>query len=292
VVHDWLQLDGFYAAGLCCLIGLSPDGPVAWQWCDREKHASWAALLHQLPAPRVVVCDGQPGLLSAIADVWPSTVVQRCLVHVLRDVKTNLTTHPRTPAGQSLLRLATHLTRITSIAEAGDWLVTLNAWWQSFGELTTQRTYRVDVADTDVPSWAKPTQTWWYTHARLRRAYRLLTRLAHHGDLFRFLDPALAGTAVPATTNRIEGGINAQLRRLLGCHRGMPPAHQRRAIEWWLWLRWADHPTPASLIRPEHIHPPTPTPEPEPDGPTLWGDSLTAEEGLWARKGWAGRSHR
>ena len=43
---------------------------------------AWKALLDQVPPPKVVVCDGGSGLLVAVAEVWPDTLVQRCLVHV------------------------------------------------------------------------------------------------------------------------------------------------------------------------------------------------------------------
>lgn len=289
VVHDWLQLDGIYLAGMCCLIAESPDGPVGWQWCDREKQASWAALLVQLPAPQVVVCDGQPGLLAAVRTLWPNTKVQRCLVHVRRDVRTDLTLHPKTPAGRGLVKLAGQLPRVADAAQAADWLVRLDLWWQAFGELTSQRTYRTDVGEADVPVWAKPAQTWWYTHQRLRRAWRLLERLAKQNDLFRFLQPDLAELSIPPTSNRIEGGVNAQLRRLLGHHRGMPPTHQARAVEWWLWLHWANHPAPGTLIRPECFQPVKPRTTDTLDGPAGYDTGLSTEEGLWARKGWAGR---
>lgn len=287
VVHPWVQLDGFYATGLCCLVIASESGIMGWQWCDREKQVSWAALIQQFPAPDAVVCDGQPGLLAAIRTWWPSTVVQRCLVHVLRDVRTYLTSNPRTPAGQGLLTIAKQLSHVTSIDQAAQWLISLNTWWQVFGHLTTEKTYRVNVSDHDVPSWARPTQQWWYTHKRLRSAWRLLHRLARQGDLFRFLE---LGMSVPPTTNRIEGGVNAQLRRLLGHHRGMPSAHQQRAIEWWLYLHSQTPIPPSTLIQPHHIHPPVKPPADTPDGPPLYGDGLNAEEGLWTRQGWAGRS--
>jgi len=288
-VHDWLQLDGVYLAGMCCLIAESVDGPVAWQWCDREKQAAWAALLRQVPAPLVVICDGQPGLLAALKQVWPSTVVQRCLVHVRRDVRTDLTTRPKTPAGQVLLELAARLPRITDSVQASEWLVRLDAWWQTFGHLTSEKTYRSDVDEADIPSWAKPNQQWWYTHKRLRSAWRLLNKLARDHDLFRYLEPDLASLVVPSTTNRIEGGVNAQLRRLLGHHRGMPPTHQQRAVEWWLWLHSPHHPAPVTLIRPEHLQPVKPRIVDTPDKPAGYDKGISAEEGLWARKGWAGR---
>ena len=49
-----------------------------------------------------------------------------------------------------------------------------------------------------------------------------LSRLVSAGTLFTYLDPALtADGPLHSTNNRIEGGVNAQLRGMLRDHRGM-----------------------------------------------------------------------
>lgn len=72
----------------------------------------------------------------------------------------------------------------------------------------------------------------------------------------------------------------------------MPEAHLRRAAEWFLTLKEI----PRDPVY-DFIPVPDPTPvasEPidEPDGPVFYDTTLTADEGLWARTGWAGRSQR
>lgn len=55
--------------------------------------------------------------------------------------------------------------------------------------------------------------------------------------LFTFLQPpksALQPKRWKATTNSLEGGINAQLKLLARLHRGRGGERQRRMIEWWL----------------------------------------------------------
>ena len=78
---------------------------IGWQWCDTEKKTAWAALLRRFPAPRVVIIDGGSGIAAALSDGWSDAAVQRCLVHVQRNVRTYLTGRPRTEAGRALLRL-------------------------------------------------------------------------------------------------------------------------------------------------------------------------------------------
>jgi hypothetical protein len=188
-----------------------------------------------------------------------------------------------------LWALARPLTAITTTKAATAWLSNLNDWHQVHGHLVRQRTYRNQVSK--VPDWVRPGQKWWYTHDRLRKAYRLLEHLARDEQLFVYLEPAHEDLKVESTTNRIEGAVNAQLPRVLRDHPGMTSAHARRALEWWLYLH-SEHPKPPStLIRPEHYTPAPPKPPtPEPDGPALYDTAISAEEGLWTHKGWAGHS--
>lgn len=120
----------------------------------------------------------------------------------------------------------------------------------------------------------------------------MLHRVIRLGHLFTFLDPSFAHLKVPSTTNEIEGAINSPMRLLLLHHRGMREAHQRRAIEWWLYL-YSEHPDPARILA-EHQQQPAKATRPrftEPDpGPVTYDTGLDPAEGLWERKGWAGQS--
>ncbi|MCM3613513.1 hypothetical protein M3672_03565 [Microbacterium enclense] len=121
----------------------------------------------------------------------------------------------------------------------------------------------------------------WY-HFKLRRAWNVLHRAAESGHVFTTLTHGN-----PRTTSRLEG-LNSQIRHLLRHHRGMPTAHRRKAVEWFLLLQ---------EIPLEHAHrhatkpaPASPPPEPDDTGaPPLYDTALSTEEGLWMRTGWAGR---
>jgi hypothetical protein len=98
-VHPVVMLDGTYFNGWCVLVAYTGSHVIAWQWCDREKHASWSALLQQIPAPDVAVVDGHKGLESALRECWPETKVQRCLFHIRQNIRTHLTLRPKLEAG-------------------------------------------------------------------------------------------------------------------------------------------------------------------------------------------------
>jgi transposase-like protein len=57
----------------------------------RESTSSWKEFLHDLTsrglnAPKLLISDGNPGLLRAVGEVWPETAVQRCIAHRMRNV--------------------------------------------------------------------------------------------------------------------------------------------------------------------------------------------------------------
>lgn len=291
-IHDQIQMDGIYLGrGWCCLIAIANGYVIGWQWCDTEKKDAWLALLERFPAPRVVIIDGGSGLAAALSHAWPETRTQRCLVHVQRNVRTHLTLRPRTEAGRALQRISLALTRITTREDATGWIQALNQWHTAHGAMIKERTYQQGPTGMR-PQGARSGQPWWYTHDRLRKAYRLMERLTKNGHLFTYLHPELEDFGIESTTNRIEGGVNTGLRYLLRGHRGMPPKHAKRAVEWWLHTHSENPAAPHTLIRSEH-HTPEPTTPPvieETIGPELLGTALSETEGLWARKGWAGRA--
>ena len=204
----------------------------------------------------------------------------------------------RPSPGRSLLALSRRLTSITSVDQASAWLTMLHDFGHTFREWMSQRTF----AAQD-PAWASKTgKTWWYTHERTRRAYRRLARLARQGVLFTYLtnpDGTPADPPACATTNHVES-INAVVRELLHAHRGASAYHQAVIAQWALLLRTPQPPTPTEVLTQwEHDGRPTPRRIPTPKHPNhtdqkrhgIPEGTPTPEEGLWPRKGWAGRAH-
>lgn len=153
VIHDVVQIDGFnLRTGWCILTARSRSKIVAYQWCDRESQAAWGALFQRVPT--VVVCDGGPGMHAALREHWPTTRVQRCLVHLQRNVRKHVTTRSRTVAGKALWGLALKLTKVSTPDDAEAWTRLLLEWEAKFLPLTKKRTYRRDT--TEIPGWVKP----------------------------------------------------------------------------------------------------------------------------------------
>lgn len=290
-VHPVVMLDGTYFNGWCVLVAYTGSHVIAWQWCDREKHASWSALLQQIPAPDVAVVDGHKGLESALREHWPETKVQRCLFHIRQNIRTHLTLRPKLEAGKELLALAKALTHVTTLDEAASWTGEFASWearWESF---LKHRTYAKKNGVR--PAHIGPGQLWWYTHLGLRRARGTLAAAIKAGHLFTWLTSAAAGQNIARTTSPLEGGINAGLKDLLRAHRGLSPDHAARAVDWYLYLRTELPQDPWSLVRPHHWQSQrkNPTRVDDPIGPVPYDTAFSADDGNGIQKGWGGR-HR
>jgi len=228
-IYPVILLDGIGVGSLVCLIARTPKAVTDWHWAGWESSNTWEKLLERLPAPAVVVCDGQKGILLAIARCWPRTRVQRCIFHVWQNIRVKLTLHPQTEAGRELLQLTRDLWQVKASEQATHWQERLEAWHKRYESFVRERTYIQD---------PKPNQRrWWYTHGRLRSAYYQLNKLLQDNQLFTYLDATLTSEPIPRTTNYVEGGINSQLRTKLKLHRGMSEDHQRRLVEWYLYGR-------------------------------------------------------
>ena len=223
VKHHTVMADGTYMNHGWRLV-IAIDGGngevLGFQWCSNESKAAYMALFSRIPAPDVPITDGLRGAESACN-------VQRCLVHVLRNTRVDLTNRPRGEAGRELPGLARRPVRATTADEAAAWLKELNDRHGRHDDHLKERT----VAKQD-PMHARGRKRW-RTHERLRRAYFRLVRPNRAGVLFAFRDPAVlkGGGPLPSTTNQLEGGVNAVAKRALDHHRGSSEEHMRRCRE-------------------------------------------------------------
>jgi hypothetical protein len=238
-VYPVILLDGIGVGSMVCLVARTPEYVIGWAWVGWESSITWAKLLEQFPAPTVVVCDGQKGILLAIARCWPEARIQRCIFHVWQNIRVKLTLHPLTEAGRELLQLTRDLWKVHNLEQAANWQQHLEAWHERHSNFIRERTNK----DTSEPG----KRRWWYTHGRLRSAYYQLAKLLRDDQLFTHLK-LLTDAPIPRTTNYVEGGINSQLRTKLKLHRGMNEEHQRRLVEWYLYSRTEDPKPPRKFL--------------------------------------------
>jgi len=276
--HKQVLVDGIWIGEWCLLIAVTETLEVlGWQWSGGETTAAWSALFERIPAPEVVVCDGGIGIASAVRKTWPGTKTQRCIFHVQMNVRRHLTMNPRSDAARRLRKLSLQLSKVLTPEDAIQWRLKLEAWWQAYGHLTKVR--------------SSDGRASWFTHDRLRKAWLLLSKLSREGTLFTYVEHGNARTTSP-----LEGGINSGIRTVLRNHRGMTEPHMKRAAEWFLTVhevpieRAYEMITNAPDVTESPIDLPakaTPIDVPE---ISLYDTTMSAEEGLWSRSGWAGRS--
>lgn len=163
-----VMADGTYMGHGWCLI-IAIDGQTGevldWQWCAHESKAAYLTLFSRLPAPDVLIADGLRGAEAACTQAWPGTRIQRCLVHVQRNTRTDLTSRPRLQAGRELKRLSDGLTSVETAGQAVRWGEALNAWHERWKDFIAERTYARD--DPSNPKASR--RRWWWTHDVFRQ---------------------------------------------------------------------------------------------------------------------------
>ncbi len=109
---------------------------------------------------------------------------------------------------------------------------------------------RTRVKDPDTGNW-----TWVWTHSNVRKAYNSLNHLWRQGMLFVYINQpkgVLEPARIKSTTNSLEGGINARLKEIARAHRGRTNEHQRKMLDWWLYLKTELPDDPLRIARQSH----------------------------------------
>ena len=235
-VFDVVFLDGIWLKrDAVVLIACSRGHVLAWHLAQSECAEAWAALMMRMPAPSMLVSDGARGLAKAASAVWPATRIQRCTFHAASQVKRHTTLNPKLECGRELLGIANRLKDARDADAAAAWLADYSDWctrWERFlREFTLKDGKRL------------------YTHERLRRARRSLSKLVRSGQLFTFVEMGQErGGAWDSTNNAIESR-NARIREMLRLHRGLPLIHRIKAIFWWCYMRTEAPLPPAEILR-------------------------------------------
>ena len=230
-------VDGIWLGrNVVVLIACTKDHVIGWHVARSENSGAWAALMARIASPDVVVTDGGSGFEKVRRTVWPQTRVQRCTFHAFCQVKRQTTTRPKLQAGVELYGIAKSLLHVVDADGAAAWTAEFAMWcsrWDSYLKEKTLIEGRMQ-----------------YKHERLRRARRGLEKLVRANVLFTYIDESLLEQGgVPATTNLIEGGVNAQLRAMLRCHRGMKIDRRIKAISWWCLMHTENPPSAADILQ-------------------------------------------
>lgn len=202
----------FFGRGYGIILARCPGSKqnLYWREITTENKAVYEEVRRYLEANgfyiQAVVLDAKHGIKEVFSDL----VVQICHYHQQQIVGRYLTTKPKTEAGVELKLISDTLTRIDErlFGEL------LRNWHEKWGLFLKERSYQPDG------------KHWWYTHKRIRAAYRSLnTNLPY---LFSFQrHPELN---IPNTNNSLEGYFS-RLKQLLNNHHGLKRWRRYRLIE-------------------------------------------------------------
>ena len=217
-----LLIDGtYFENGLCLILYYDFDIQYVqlFRETDQEKLKEIREDLQNLKKLGVdvysVTCDGHKSIMRALKQVYPSIVIQRCIIHVKRQVKSYLGANPILDQGKELLRFSNKITNIKNIDAAYQWLVEFQRWYDKNEQFINEKSLNPD------------TGKWWYTHKNLQRASTHLINAVP--NLFAFLnDPE-----IPYSTNQLEGYFS-HLKEKLTLHRGLRFDTKKNFIKWYL----------------------------------------------------------
>lgn len=150
-------------------------------------------------------------LISWFSRLWRGKARRsRCQYHQQQIVGRYLTAKPKTEAGQELKLLADSLTKIDEKL----FTELLKNWHEKWREFLKERTYKSEG------------KHWWYTHKRIRAAYRsLITNLPYLFNYQKYPE-----MHIPNTNNSLEGYFS-KLKRLLNNHNGLKRWRRYRLIQ-------------------------------------------------------------
>lgn len=223
-IHKVIIIDGIRVGHLVCIIAKTPQHVLTWAWVPYESSKTWSLLFSRLPAPDYVVCDGQKGILLALSRCWSDTIIQRCLFHVLLNMKAKLTLNPQNIAGIELKGLFSSIWQVKTNEQADEWIIKFKTLYAKHEQFLKEKTQH--------PNPKTGQRRWWYTHRSVRSAYRQIDKLINDKQLFNYTEANIS-----RTTNHLEGGINAQIRQKIRLHKGLSWEKQQRLVDWYLYSK-------------------------------------------------------
>lgn len=231
-----IYFDGIYMRRKAVILICRDDKHVlGWYLCRYEHGAAWMALMSRIAEPELVVSDGGSGFAKALRCLWPNARHQRCLFHVFSQIRRYTTRNPQTLPGMELYQLGLILLKIKTLKQADEWVKQFHSWLERNHDFLNEKS-------------RDENGRYRYTHERLVKAKNMLISLSNSGTMFTFLDPELSrNKKLPSTNNRIEGGVNAQLRAMLREHRGLSLERRLKAVYWWCYMH-SPRPLPIAEI--------------------------------------------
>jgi len=165
-----------------------------------------------------ITCDGHKAIMKAVKKVCKEVILQRCLVHIQRECRAWLTTHPKSLPGLSLLSIVQKLSLIESHSQSQQWMKDVYDWHTEHKNYVQEKSFSVN------------TKRYWFKHKMVRRAF------VHIKNALPYMFEFLFNHKVPKSTNGLESFFG-HLKSHLLLHRGLTKEHRKNFIKWYLYFR-------------------------------------------------------
>lgn len=215
----YLVGDGTYFKHEDCIYAVIdyPTGLViAHHYCVKEGYHTTKTLFNEMKLsgcePAAITLDGNPQVIRAVREIWPTITVQRCLYHILRQGTSWLRRFPRDPAAKELRKIILTVMTIVDDTAKNAFIARLNEWEHAYGAY-------VQALDSSHKVWGD-----------LQRARSLLQHALP--DMFHYLSDA----EIAPTSNKQEGLFSAA-KILFRNHRGVKKVNRKKYFNWYFHLR-------------------------------------------------------
>lgn len=215
----YLVGDGTYFKHEDCVYAVIdyPTGLVInYRYCFKEGYHTAKIIFNEMKEfgckPIAITLDGNPQVIRAVREIWPTIRVQRCLYHILRQGTSWLRRFPKDPAAKELRQIILTVMTITDDTAKNVFLVRLNEWEHIYGAY-------VQALDSRHKVWGD-----------LQRARSLLRHALP--DMFHYLHDG----KIARTSNKQEG-LFSSAKILFRNHRGVKKANRKSYFNWYFHLK-------------------------------------------------------
>lgn len=163
-------------------------------------------------SPISATVDGNPQQLKYLRKVWPSIIIQRCIVHVQRQGLSWCRKMPKRTEAKHLRELFVGICDIWSTKEAERFIMDFKKWENQYGSMIQHSTNRGKVFSDII------------------RARSMLTKALP--DLFHYLN----NPNISRSTNTVEGYFS-RLKEHYRLHRGLSPSKRNNYFNWYFYFK-------------------------------------------------------
>ncbi len=160
--------------------------------------------------------DGWVWILAAIKEIYPECIIQRCLVHIQRQVRNYISWNPKTPAGKELLQITNY--SVLSDPEAFPKL--FETWKREHFSFLIEKSI-------------SRKGEWIFTHTSLRRAMRHIENALSY--MYQSYTHNTSG--IERTSNRMEWYFWVLAEEWIKEHKWLSPNRLLSFTALWIYLR-------------------------------------------------------